>query len=65
MTLDPVVAMLVRHGLRVTRSNYLMLAYPERSPELDAEAEAIVREALAQRRAAVAAEKAIRLARRR
>jgi hypothetical protein len=61
---DPVVEWLVKRGMRVTRKNYIAFAYTEPKPELDAESEAITAEALRDYRAAVAAEKAIRRARR-
>ena len=65
MVIDPGVGLLLMSGTRVTRANYIALAYTEDSPELDAESEAIIREALAEYRAAVAASRLIRRARRR
>ncbi len=62
---NPVVEHLVARGIKVTRANYIAFAYPEDSPELDAESEAIVREALTHYRAARSAAKVIRRARRR
>ena len=63
--IEPVIDLLVQRGLPVTHDNYIALAYTDESPELDAESGAIIHEALAQHRAAVAAEKAIRRLRRR
>lgn len=58
MVIDPVVELLVTRGVRVTRAAYIAPAYTEDSPELDAESEAIIREALAQHRAGVEADQA-------
>lgn len=52
MTLDPVAAWLVERGIRVTRKNCIASAYTEHTRELNAEGEAMVREALAHYRGA-------------
>jgi hypothetical protein len=66
MMVDPVIEHLLDRGLALTRENYIALAYTEDAPELDAESEAIVRQALAKGRAVqLAAKLAILRARRR